>query len=218
MHEVIFFDVHPVRMNLLIPSLVAVLIPRQLLNSSGVLLLTQAVLLLQPTSSQKQKTLGTHFHFALNLVGVIALIAGLVVIEINKGTHAWGFESVHGKLGLITYILIILQAIIGFVQFYIPETVFGSVEKAKAIYKYHRMSGYLILLMALATVCAATQTDFNKNVLGIQLWAVLVASVLVVLGVGARVKRYVQSPSSTLKELDISLKSYFLSAVSVQVR
>lgn len=47
----------------------------------------------------------------------------------------------------------------------------------------------MVLLLMLATVCAATQTGFNVNVLGMQLWAVAVGSVLVVVGVAPRVKR-----------------------------
>jgi len=70
-----------------------------------------------------------------------------------------------------------------------PQHVFGSVDKGKAIYKYHRMSGYCILVMALATICAATQTTFNINVLHIKLWAVIVTSVLVLAGVLPRIKK-----------------------------
>jgi hypothetical protein len=42
--------------------------------------------------------------------------------------------------------------------------------------------------MALATVATATQTTFNKNVLGIRLWAVLVTLVLIVAGIFPRIK------------------------------
>jgi len=38
-------------------------------------------------------------------------------------------------------------------------------------------------------VAAATQTDFNKNVLHIQLWAVIVAAVLTLIGVLPRIKK-----------------------------
>lgn len=146
--------------------------------------------MLQPTATPKQKTNGTHIHFAFNLTGTLALIAGLVIIEMNKASHPeTRFTSVHGILGLTTFILITIQALIGFVQFYVPEPVLGSVENGKMLYKYHRMSGYLILLMLLATVCAATQTDFTNNVLHIRLWAVIVASVLVLAGVLPRIKK-----------------------------
>lgn len=172
MNKIILFSFHP------------------LANSAGILLITQAILVLQPTATPKQKTDGAHIHFALNLTGTLALLAGLIIIEINKASHPeTRFKSVHAIMGLITFILIVLQVLIGIIQFYLPETVLGSVDNGKKIYKYHRMSGYLILLFSLATVCAATQTSFNKNVLHIQLWAVIVASVLVVAGVLPRIKK-----------------------------
>lgn len=163
----------------------------QLVNSAGILLLTQAILVLQPTATPKQKTNGTHIHFTLNLAGTLALVAGLIIIEMNKASHPkTRFQSIHGIMGLVTFILIIIQALIGFAQFYVPRSVFGSVDSGKKLYKYHRMSGYLILLLALATVCAVVKTDFNKNVLHIQLWAVVVASVLVVAGVVPRIRKH----------------------------
>ena len=97
--------------------------------------------------------------------------------------------SPHAILGLVTYILFGIQAVVGITQFYTPVTVWGSVERAKSVYKYHRWSGYVILVMGLATVCAATQTDYNKGVLHVRLWAVLVASVITLVGVLPRVRR-----------------------------
>lgn len=165
-------------------------LPLQLLNSAAILFFVQATLVLQPTQTAKQKKQGTYVHAALNDIALLAALAGLVVIEVNKfghnGTH---FESPHAILGLTTYILVIIQAIVGITQFFLPS-LYGSVDNAKALYKYHRMSGYVILLVMLATVCAATQTDFNKTVLGMQLWAVIVASVILILGLGARIKLF----------------------------
>ena len=120
---------------------------------------------------------------------MLAAVAGLVIIEYNKiahkGTH---FVSPHAILGLITYILIVLQAFIGFTQYYVPQ-IYGGESNAKKLYKYHRASGYVILILLLATVCAATQTDFNKNVLGMQLWAVIAVSVITLIGVLPRIKK-----------------------------
>jgi hypothetical protein len=66
------------------------------------------------------------------------LIAGLAVIETNKASHPeTRFQSIHGKMGLVAYILIFIQWLIGFAQFYTPK-VFGGVDNAKALYKYHR--------------------------------------------------------------------------------
>ncbi|MCJ1224957.1 hypothetical protein MMC12_001604 [Toensbergia leucococca] len=171
LHDVILFSAHP------------------LLNSAGILLTTQAILVLQPTHSPKQKHQGTNIHAVLNITSILTLIAGLVVIEYNKishgGTH---FVSPHAILGLITYIFFIIQALVGITQYYLP-IVYGGEDNAKAIWKYHRMGGYVILILSFATVAAATATDFNKNVLHIQLWAVIVAAIITLAGVLPRIKK-----------------------------
>jgi uncharacterized membrane protein YfhO len=66
---------------------------------------------------------------------------------------------------------------------------YGGTEKAKALYKWHRLSGYVILTLLLSTVAAATQTDFNKTTLDIKLWAVLISAVLILIGVVPRIKK-----------------------------
>lgn len=165
------------------------LIPHQLLNSAAILLQVQATLILQPTTTPHQKRLGTIIHYIIQTLSLLGFITAFIIIEINKGDHA-RFTSPHGILGLITYIFIILQVLVGVVQYFVPVQVLGSVEKGKSIYKYHRKSGYVLLLLELATVSAATQTTYNLNVLSIPLWGVLVASVLVILGLGARIKKH----------------------------
>ncbi|KAL6715163.1 hypothetical protein ACLMJK_007427 [Lecanora helva] len=170
-HPVILFSAHP------------------LLNSAGLLLTTQAILILQPTHTPSQKRNGTHIHAVLNSTSILTLLAALIIIEYNKISHGGAhFESPHAILGLITYILFGLQAVVGLTQFYTPG-IYGSVENAKAVYKYHRASGYVLLVLSLATVAAATQTGFNENVLHIQLWAVIVTSVVLLVGVLPRVRK-----------------------------
>lgn len=155
--------------------------------SAGLLLLVQGILILQPTHTPKQKEKGTVLHSIFNGGGILSLIAGLIIIEYNKFAHgAYHFTSIHGKLGLITFIFFITQAIVGLTQYYTPQ-IYGGVDNAKAIYKYHRISGYIVLPLSLVAVSAATQVDFNKNVLHIQLWSVIVASTLIIVGIGARI-------------------------------
>lgn len=160
-----------------------------LLNSAGILVLTQSILILQPTHTAGQKRQGTIVHAWLNNFGLDFLVAGLIVIQVNKfnhnGTH---FESPHAILGLTTYILLAIQTLIGFTQYFVPQ-LYGGVENAKLIYKWHRISGYVVLVFLLATVAAATQTTFNKTTLDIKLWAVLIAAVLVLIGVFPRIKK-----------------------------
>jgi len=171
-HDFIFFSYHP------------------LLNSAATLLLVQGVLVLQPTAAQKDKVNGAYVHFILNTLGVAGLIAGLVIIEKNKASHPeTRFQSIHGKMGLVAYILILIQWLVGFAQFYTPQ-VFGGVDNAKALYKYHRAAGYILQVYILAVIAAATQTPFNQNVLHIKLWAVIVAAILVLMGVIPRIKKH----------------------------
>jgi hypothetical protein len=121
-------------------------------------------------------------------LGVSALTAGLIIIEMNKaGPGHEHFESPHARLGLAFYILVYIQALVGFTQYYVPQ-IYGGVDNAKAIYKYHRMAGYVIATLGLATICAASWTTYSLNVAHIQHWAVIVASVLVLAGVVPRIR------------------------------
>ena len=160
-----------------------------MLNSAGLLLTTQAILVLQPTHAPKQKRVGTNIHAVINGTAVLSLLAAFIIIEYNKFAHgAAHFTSPHGILGLITYILFAIQAVVGITQYYTPS-IYGSVDNAKAIYKYHRMSGYLLITLSFATVATATQTDFNTGVLHIKLWAVIVAAVITLVGLLPRIKK-----------------------------
>ncbi|GAB1194506.1 hypothetical protein APSETT444_003752 [Aspergillus pseudonomiae] len=123
-HPLILFSAHP------------------LLNSSALLLQVQAALILQPTATPQQKLKGARIHYVIQAVSVAAFIAGFIVIEVNKGSHA-RFTSPHGVMGLITYSLIIIQAAGGVIQYFVPVQVLGSVENGKKLYKYHRLSGPL---------------------------------------------------------------------------
>ncbi|KAJ5493205.1 hypothetical protein N7539_001951 [Penicillium diatomitis] len=158
-----------------------------LLASSALLLQVQAALILQPTATSSQKQQGTRIHYILQLLSVLCFVAAFIVIELNKGSHPH-FTSPHGILGLITIIIVVLQALVGVIQYFFPVTVLGSVDAGKRIYKYHRWTGYVLLLLEVATVLAATQTGFNVNAIHIPTWIVVVAVALVLVGVGARIK------------------------------
>jgi Eukaryotic cytochrome b561 len=161
----------------------------QLLNSAALLLLAQGALILQPTHTAQQKKEGTYTHAVFNDLALAAFIAAWVVIEVNKYKNGIPhFESPHAILGFITYLLLIIQAFIGFTQYFVPS-LYGGVDKAKKIYKYHRVAGYSVFTLALATVCAATQTTFNKNVFDIKLWATIVLSVIILAGIVPRIKK-----------------------------
>ncbi|KAM5351891.1 hypothetical protein ACJ41O_004614 [Fusarium nematophilum] len=160
-----------------------------LLQSLAILTLAQSILTLQPTHTAKQKRIGQRIHASLNLVAFLLLVAGVTIIEYNKfasnGPH---FHSVHGYLGVITSIVLLLQYLVGFTMWATPK-LYGGEHKAKSIWKYHRWSGYFILTLLLATVVSAVETDYSKNVLKLKLWATLLLSVVALIGVLPRIQK-----------------------------
>jgi len=170
-HPLILFSAHP------------------LLNSAALLLLVQGLLILQPTHTAQQKKEGTYAHAAFNDVALLAFIAAFVVIEVNKYKNGLPhFESLHGILGFATYVLLLIQATVGFTQYFVPS-LYGGVDRAKKVWKYHRVAGYLVFTLALVTVIAATQTSFNKSTFDIKLWATIVLSVIILAGILPRIKK-----------------------------
>ncbi|CAH0041159.1 unnamed protein product [Clonostachys solani] len=160
-----------------------------LAQSLAILTLVQSILLLQPTHTAEQKRLGQRFHASLNLAAFLFLVTGVTIIEYNKlisnGAH---FHSVHGYMGVISSFVLLAQYFVGFTIWATPR-LYGSVDNAKSIYKYHRWSGYLILTLLLATVVTAIDTPYNYNVLKIPLWAVLLLAILILVGVYPRIQK-----------------------------
>lgn len=160
-----------------------------LAQTFGILALVQAILIVQPTHTGVQKRNGRILHGSLNLVSFLAFVTGVTIIEYNKfssgGAH---FHSVHGYLGVITSIIIALQYLVGFTMWLVPA-VYGGEGNAKKLYKYHRFSGYFILVLLMATVISATKTDYNINVLGLQLWGSVIVAILILAGVFPRIQR-----------------------------
>jgi cytochrome b-561 len=161
--------------------------PHPLLQSAGVFILVQAILILQPTWTPEAKTQGARIHAALHLLSFLTFAAGIAIIEVNKGPKKEAhFHSPHAYLGIVTGILLLGQYLFGLLLWGFPA-VFGGVDKAKRFYRFHRWGGYTLFVLVLATVAAATQTPYNQNVLDIKLWSVLVASILILVGILPRV-------------------------------
>lgn len=159
-----------------------------LAQSLAVLTLIQSILSLQPTHTAEQKRQGRWVHASLNLAAFLFLLVGVVIIEYNKVANNMDhFHSLHGYLGVITSFVLLTQYLVGFTMWATPS-LYGGEENAKSIWKYHRISGYLVLVLLLATVCTAVETSFNKDTLKLKLWAMVALSALILVGILPRIQ------------------------------
>jgi hypothetical protein len=71
-------------------------------------------------------------------------------------------------------------------MFYFPQ-VFGSVAKGKAVWKYHRASGYVVWSLVLVNCVLGTQSDWFQGVWNIT-WVWVTFAVLAFLGVVSRIR------------------------------
>ena len=156
-------------------------------QSLAILAIIQSILILQPTHTPDQKRTGQRIHAFLHLVSFVSLVTGIVVIEYNKYVNKLAhFHSAHAYIGAITTAILLLQYSVGFTMWATPS-LYGSEDRAKSIWKYHRWSGYLSLVLLLSTVLSATRVPFVGETIGIKFWWVFGLSVLILLGIIPRV-------------------------------
>ncbi|BGP37056.1 hypothetical protein JCM10449v2_000960 [Rhodotorula kratochvilovae] len=135
-------------------------------QSVAVLGFLEGILLLQPpppTAVHKRK--GLQLHQAFQYTSLVAIVAGAAYIVYNKAIHgAKHITTWHATFGVATLVLIFLQITFGALIVYGPlQRRLGGEGKAKALWKYHRMSGYLTLFFLLATPLLALWSDWVQN-------------------------------------------------------
>ncbi|KAK7049212.1 hypothetical protein VNI00_005813 [Paramarasmius palmivorus] len=113
-----------------------------------------AQLVALPTSQPRTKAAGLQRHqFAIFLIGVPAITFGTLSVMYNKWLRdADHFKTWHGTFGLLCMLWIIAQVGIGGGSVWFDGAAFGGGVKAKALWKYHRLSGYILFPMLLFTV------------------------------------------------------------------
>lgn len=80
------------------------------------------------------------------------MVVGTSFMYYNKAVHsAPHITTWHATFGIITLGWMLVQALIGALSVWNDGEVFGGGIRAKAVYKYHRLSGYLLLFSALTT-------------------------------------------------------------------
>ncbi|KAF7311604.1 Cytochrome b561 domain-containing protein [Mycena kentingensis (nom. inval.)] len=138
------------------PVAVGIFALHPLLQSLSLVLLTYGIMTLQPTSQPKTKVAGLARHqYAILLAAFPAIAAGTFAVWYNKRIHDkphW--HSWHGKFGIAAMTWIVVQVLLGGGSVWFGGVAFGGGAKAKSIWKYHRVSGYLlyILLMIVANL------------------------------------------------------------------
>ncbi|KAG8959856.1 hypothetical protein FRC03_007400 [Tulasnella sp. 419] len=71
----------------------------------------------------------------------------------NKDVQGWKhFSTWHSRFGLIAISLLVLQALVGAGSLWFGGKLFGGGDKATRVYKYHRISGYVLFTLLLVTV------------------------------------------------------------------
>uniref|UniRef100_A0A1D1XIG5 Cytochrome b561 domain-containing protein 1 n=1 Tax=Anthurium amnicola TaxID=1678845 RepID=A0A1D1XIG5_9ARAE len=152
-----------------------------------VLMATQGTVFLQKAESRQEKDYALNFHKLIQSITFLGVIGGFYIIYTFKAEgNKEHFTSPHGKFGLITSSLILIQSIAGSTLVNFPGIV-GGVAKAKAMYKYHRISGYLLLFLIWLTALGGTQANWTKSQFD-HLWIWLSTAGMVLIGIIGRIK------------------------------
>ncbi|CAG8544522.1 1605_t:CDS:2 [Ambispora gerdemannii] len=157
--------------------------------SASVFLLTQGILVLQRTQKPKEKKRGLDYHQILQYISTILGIFGFAIAVYNKSIHnKRHLQSWHAIFGLSLFLLIFAQLIFGLAITTCPRLVFGSALRAKKLYKYHRIIGYIFLVLAWVTMFTGTQVGRTKREFD-YLYVWVMTLVVVFVGVVDRVNR-----------------------------
>ncbi|KAF7966848.1 hypothetical protein HWV62_36897 [Athelia sp. TMB] len=117
------------------------------LQTLALVFFTYGIVTLQPTADPRSKAAGLARHqIAIIVLAFPAIVLGTSFMIYNKISHgAPHFTSWHGIFGLVAVVWIVLQMLVGA----------GSLlagPKGKVIYKYHRLSGYILFTWILITI------------------------------------------------------------------
>jgi len=151
------------------------------------------ILTLQPTSLAQPKAKAKGFsrhHLFMFFLGFPSIVLGSTAIIYNKSLHgASHFVTWHGFLGIIALSWMAFQILLGGGSVWFGGRYFG--RNPKAVYKYHRASGYPLLLLFLLVIhLAGAWSNFalnNMNVIA-RFFVFLIAPAIVVFGIFTRIR------------------------------
>ncbi|RUP43725.1 eukaryotic cytochrome b561-domain-containing protein [Jimgerdemannia flammicorona] len=121
---------------------------------------TEGILILQPTTTPAEKATGLNLHKWTLIIGYTCAIGGSSVIFYNKVLSGKEhFTTTHSQLGAFTSSYLLIQLLFGLSMVYLPN-LFGGVGKAKALWKYHRLSGYFLFIFVWVTAQFGAHSDW----------------------------------------------------------
>ncbi|KAF5324544.1 hypothetical protein D9611_004490 [Ephemerocybe angulata] len=138
------------------PSKLGWFAPHPLLQTLGLSLITYGIYTLQPTSfaDPRGKAAGLSRHqIAIFCLGLPCLLVGSWSIWHNK--ELFGKPHIttwHGTFGAACLLWTFFQVFIGIGSVWFGGRLFGGGMKAKAVWKYHRLSGYILFPLFFSTV------------------------------------------------------------------
>ncbi|KAH9079210.1 hypothetical protein EDB83DRAFT_2513760 [Lactarius deliciosus] len=122
-------------------------------NTFAIACFTFGILTLQPTSQPKTKAAGLWRHQIAMITGFVAIGLGSSAMWYNKESHgAPHITTWHGAFGSIAGSWLVVQVLVGAGSVWFGGAAFGGGHRAKLVWKYHRLSGYLLLPFLLTTV------------------------------------------------------------------
>ncbi|KAJ2957607.1 hypothetical protein NQZ79_g6699 [Umbelopsis isabellina] len=138
---------------------------------------TEAIFLLQPTYTAHEKKKGLRRHAFLQALAYTGAILGFTAITYNK--------AIHDKPHITSFLFI--QLLFGIIIAYAPSVV-GGTPQAKSLWKYHRISGYVLLVLIWATAQLGAHAEFMVDNFPKPklLWLYWVSLALVSIGVAKR--------------------------------
>jgi len=158
-------------------------------------LFTSGILTLQPTRRPKHKEVGLRWHQIIQLgLGFPIILFGSISMLINKFEHhAPHFTSWHGRFGLIALLWLVLHIIVGAASVWFPVKAFGSIDNGKAFWKWHRLSGYLLIVWLLVAVHLAGgyadwvvgETSYTER-----FWVYSILPITALLGIVLRIRTW----------------------------
>ncbi|KAJ7582581.1 hypothetical protein C8J56DRAFT_1015355 [Mycena floridula] len=162
-----------------------------LLQSSALFMITYGIVTLQPTSQPVTKASGLSRHQLAMLYLALPLISvGTFAVFYNKVAQGKDhFVTWHGVFGIISMAWIVLQILVGGGSVWFGGRAFGT--KAKSVWKYHRLSGYILFSLVLLTVnLGGAWSDWSQKytIYPVRLVAYTVAPLAILAGVLVRMR------------------------------